>query len=291
MDEAVRRLVAVGGKLDEIGGVDNFCWPSIQYDAVTNPDGRYKAAQLVRANWALRDICLAYGIPLLSGKDSMYVDGHLPGEFGERHKVSGLPTMQFTATTVVSDVADCLTMEPTAAGDLVYVLGRTADELGGSEYYELFGYTGLHVPKVNPEANLRLYETLEKAIGSGVVASCHGIYRGGLGIHAALMCFGSWSGMELDLTRIPLEGEGEGEENAHLRDDRILFSESCGRFIVTVAPALRGAFEAQFKGLPCGLAGEITEEPRLVIRGRQGRTLVDQAVSDLKPLWKQPPAC
>ena len=81
IDEAVRRVLAVGGKLDEIGGVDNFCWPNIQYHPVQNPDGRFKAAQLVRANWALRDICLAYGIPLLSGKDSMYVDGHLPGAF------------------------------------------------------------------------------------------------------------------------------------------------------------------------------------------------------------------
>ena len=89
IDEAVRRLLAVGGDLEEIGGVDNFCWPNIQYHPLHNPDGRLKAAQLVRANWALRDTCLAYSIPLLSGKDSMYVDGHLPGAFGERHKVSG----------------------------------------------------------------------------------------------------------------------------------------------------------------------------------------------------------
>ena len=56
IDEAVRRIIAVGGRLDEIGGVDNFCWPNIQFDPVQNPDGKYKAAQLVRANRALRDI-------------------------------------------------------------------------------------------------------------------------------------------------------------------------------------------------------------------------------------------
>ena len=105
IDEAVRRLVAVGAGLDHIGGVDNFCWPSIQYDPQKNPDGKFKAAQLVRSCRALRDMCLAYEIPLLSGKDSMYVDGHLTGRYGETHKVSALETLQFSATGIVQDVS------------------------------------------------------------------------------------------------------------------------------------------------------------------------------------------
>ena len=148
IDEAVRRLLAVGGRLEHLGGVDNFCWPSIQYDPVKNPDGKFKAAQLVRANWALKDFCLAYGIPLLSGKDSMYIDGHLPGEFGETHKISGLPTLLFTATSVIPDVGRCLTLDCKEPGDYIYLVGKTRPELGGSEYYELFGYTGLNVPEV-----------------------------------------------------------------------------------------------------------------------------------------------
>ena len=278
IDEAVRRLVAVGAKFDEIGGVDNFCWPSIQYHAVHNPDGRYKAAQLVRANWALRDVCLSYGIPLLSGKDSMYVDGHLAGDFGERHKVSGLPTMQFTATSVVSDLAKCLTMEPKVAGDLVYVLGTTANELGGSEYYDLLGYVGLNVPKLNPETTRPLYGALEKAMASGLIASCHGIYRGGLGIHAAMLSFGSNLGLSLDLGKVPREGD--------LRDDQILFSESCGRFLITVSPSVQTDFESHFHGLDFSLVGEVTADPRLVIRGRHGRILAEEQISSLKDTWK-----
>ena len=111
IDEAVRRIIAVGGHLDHIGGVDNFCWPNIQYDPEGNPDGRHKAAQLVRASWALKDLCLAYGIPLLSGKDSMYVDGYLTGKYNEAHKVSALETMQFSTIGVVDDIAHCVTME------------------------------------------------------------------------------------------------------------------------------------------------------------------------------------
>src|SRR3989304_6039937 len=75
IDEAVRRLVAVGGNLDHIGGIDNFCWPNIQFDPETNPDGKYKAAQLVRSNWALKEYCELFEIPILAGKDSMYIDG------------------------------------------------------------------------------------------------------------------------------------------------------------------------------------------------------------------------
>jgi phosphoribosylformylglycinamidine synthase len=279
IDEAVRRVLAVGGKVDEIGGVDNFCWPNIQYDPVQNPDGRYKAAQLVRANWALRDVCMAYGIPLLSGKDSMYVDGHLPGAFGERHKVSGLPTMQFTATTIVPDILNCMTLEFKMVGDLVYILGTTANELGGSEYYDLFGYPGLNVPRLNPKATLPLYRALEKAVSLGLTASCHGIYRGGLAVHASLAAFGSHLGLRLDLTKVPREGD--------LRDDQVLFSESCGRFLATVSPSGQRSFEALFDGLPCAVVGEVTADRRLVITGAGGSALLAESVPNLKRSWKK----
>jgi phosphoribosylformylglycinamidine synthase subunit PurSL len=287
IDEAVRRIVAVGGKLDEIGGVDNFCWPSIQYDPVQNPDGRYKAAQLVRANWALRDLCLKYGIPLLSGKDSMYVDGHLSGRFGERHKISGLPTMQFTATGIVPDVLKSLTMEAKSAGDLVYVLGLTRNELGGSAYYDLFGYTGLNVPKVDPEEFQALYRAVERAVASGLLASCHGIYKGGIAAHAALVAFGGHLGMSLDLTRIPV-----GINDA-IRDDQVLFSESCGRFLVTVPGRnqtefenIFSAFEPSFQRKPYGLVGEVTENPELVIFGKSGKELMRENIFSLNKSWK-----
>ncbi len=164
IDEAVRRLIAVGGTMDHIGGVDNFCWPDIGYDVQTNPDGRFKAAQLVRACRALKDACMAYEIPLLSGKDSMYVDGHLEGAFGERIKVSALETVQFSATSVVTDVMRCQTLEPKAAGDRVYVAGITKNELGASEYYDLFGQTGVQVPRVNFAASRVLYRAVEKPL-------------------------------------------------------------------------------------------------------------------------------
>jgi phosphoribosylformylglycinamidine synthase len=280
IDEAVRRLVAVGGTPAHIGGVDNFCWPSIQYHPEDNPDGKFKAAQLVRSCLALRDMCLAYQIPLLSGKDSMYVDGYLPGRYGETHKVSALETLQFSAIGVIADINTCVTMDVKMPGDMVYVLGVTKNELGGSAYYECLGYTGLHVPEVWSDQFMTTYNGLALAIREGWVASAHGIYRGGLGIHLAMKAMGGNLGMDVDLRKIPAEGID--------RDDSLLFSESAGRFIVTIDPQNKKQFETVFKGGPCTCIGQVTERPDLVIRGLGENTIVTLGVTELKKAWKKP---
>jgi phosphoribosylformylglycinamidine synthase len=276
----VRRVLAVGGDIEHIGGVDNFCWPSIQYDPKNNPDGKFKAAQLVRACRALRDVCLAYGIPLLSGKDSMYVDGHLPGRYGEMHKVSALETMQFATISRVADIRRCVTMDSKMPGDLVYVAGLTRDELGGSEYYAHLGYLGLNVPQVRSAEFMPVYRALHRAIAAGLTASVHGVYRGGLGVHLAMVAMGGGWGLQVDARRIPAEGVP--------RNDTLLFSESAGRFILTVDPRRRGEFESVFKGLPCACIGTVTAEPVVRVDGLNGEALAAVAVSDLKASWQKP---
>ena len=280
IDEAVRRVIAVGADLYHIGGIDNFCWPNIQYDRRDNPDGKYKAAQLVRSCLALKDICMAYEIPLLSGKDSMYVDGHLSGQYGETHKVSAPCTIQFSTISVVKDIKKAVTMDSKIQGDLVYILGTTRNELGGSEYYEHFGYVGLNVPKVFPDRFKSLYKALCLAIEQEIVASAHGIYRGGLGVHLAMVAMGGGLGMKVDLGLVP----GEGTD----RNDHILFSESAGRFIVTIDPKNRDKFENIFKENACKCIGTVTENSDLVIIGTENRTIFSVPVQELKDAWKYP---
>jgi phosphoribosylformylglycinamidine (FGAM) synthase-like enzyme len=279
IDEAVRRLVAVGADLDHIGGVDNFCWPNIQYDPVENPDGKFKAAQLVRSCRALRDLCLAYEIPLLSGKDSMYVDGNLAGRYGETHKVSALETLQFSAISVVKDINRCVTMDAKVAGDLIYVLGTTRNELGGSEYYAHLGYIGINAPQVRADEFIPLYKKLCLAIEKELPASVHGVYRGGMAVHLAMVAMGGNLGMKIDLARIPIDQVE--------RDDLILFSESAGRFIVTVDPAKQEAFECLVKGTRYARIGTVTEQPVFVVRGLEQNTILDVALADLKAAWKK----
>ncbi len=281
IDEALRRLIAVGTDMDHIGGVDNFCWPSIQYHPVHNPDGRFKAAQLVRSCQALRDMCLAYEIPLLSGKDSMYVDGHLAGKYGETHKISALETIQFSAVSVIEDISRCQTLDIKLPGDHVYVLGVTRNELGGSEYYHMQGYVGLNVPRVRPDAFKPVYRCLASAIEKRLIHSAHGIYSGGLAIHLALIAMGGDMGMDIDLSRLPTEDISQNVQ--------ALFSESPGRFIVTVAPGCRIEFEQLASGVVCACIGQTTgDQGNLVIAGLNGQPLTHISVNDLRQAWKTP---
>ncbi|MFO8083204.1 MAG: AIR synthase-related protein [Desulfobacterales bacterium] len=279
IDEAVRRVVAVGGNFDHIGGVDNFCWPAIGFDPNKNPDGKFKAAQLVRSCQALKDMCLAYEIPLLSGKDSMYVDGHLAGAYGETHKVSALETIQFSAISEVADVSKCVTLDSKMPGDLVYILGVTKNELGGSEFYEHFGYIGLNVPKVTPSKFAILYRALCRAIDKELVASVHGIYRGGLGIHLTMVAMGGHLGMQIDLENVPQKDVN--------RSDTLLFSESAGRFIVTLPPENRETFDKLFAAIPHACVGSVTNGINFVIK-LHGREIIRLDISDLKNAWKKP---
>lgn len=280
IDEAVRRVVAVGGSPEHLGGVDNFCWPTIQYDPTQNPDGKYKAAQLVRSNWALKDFCLAYGIPLLSGKDSMYIDGNLEGPFDERRKISGLPTLLFTVSSVIDDIKNCITMDAKLPGDLIYVLGETKDELGGSEYYQMMNELGLNCPQVDVKETWPLYLALHEAILRQTLSSAHAIARGGVGVHLALVAMGGELGMDLDLNALPSSGG--------LSDTHKLFSESAGRFVVTVDPKNQDVFEEIFAGLPIGHIGYVSETPLFRMKGSQTQIILEEDVFELKTQWKKP---
>jgi len=280
IDEAVRKILAVGGDLDHIGGVDNFCWPTIEHHPTNNPDGKYKAAQLVRSNWALKNYCMAYGIPLLSGKDSMYIDGNLEGPFGERRKISGLPTLLFTASSVIKDISKCLSMDVKFPGDLIYVIGETKNELGASEFYQMMGSTGLNVPAVDTEETLPLYQALHKAISEDLISSCHAVTRGGLAVHLAMSAMAGALGMEIDLARVPAVNG--------LSTSQTLYSESCGRFVITLAPDNKERFEEFFSGMKANPVGTVTESPDFCVIDNTGQTIIREDINKLKDSWKKP---
>jgi phosphoribosylformylglycinamidine synthase len=225
-------------------------------------------------------MCRSYEIPLLSGKDSMYVDGYLPGRYGEMHKVSALATLQFSAIAVIDDITRCVTMDSKVSEDRVYVLGTTRNELGGSEYYAHLGEVGLNVPQVRADAFLETYRTLSRAIAKGMVASAHAICRGGLGVHLAMVAMGGNLGMQLQLDQVPVDDLD--------RNDQVLFSESAGRFIVTIDPQNRESFENFFKASACACIGTVTATAQFEIKGRDQETIVAVAVKDLKSAWKKP---
>ena len=123
-------------------------------------------------------------------------------------------------------------------------------------------------------------DNLGDAIDNGLVASAHGIYRGGLGIHLAMVAMGGNLGMKVDIGLIPAEGADRG--------DVLLFSESAGRIITSVAPENKKDFENLFFGLPFACIGTVTEGKDFILNGPQGRNLVSVSVDDLRNAWKKP---
>ncbi len=273
VDEALRNFISVGGSLEGIAGLDNFCWCDPVASDKT-PDGEYKLAQLVRANMALYDYTTAFRVPCISGKDSMKNDYGI----GD-HRISIPPTLLFSVIGRIDDVRQARTMDAKAAGDIVYVLGITRDELGGSEYYAMQGFAGSRVPRVDAQAALELYRALNGAITDGLVRSCHDCSDGGLGVALAETAFSGGLGMRIDLGSVPAE---EAE-----RSDTLLFSESQSRFVVTAAPGRAGEFERRFAGCVCAAVGTVTDEPRLIVCGPGGETVVDADIHELKAAWKK----
>jgi phosphoribosylformylglycinamidine (FGAM) synthase-like enzyme len=273
IDEAVRNAVAVGGDPARMVGLDNFCWPDPVLSEKT-PDGEYKLAQLVRANKALYDYTIAYQVPCISGKDSMKND-FMAGEV----KISVPPTVLFSVLGTIDDVRKAVTMDCKAPGDLVYVLGQTYEELGGSEYFAMHGSIGNQVPQVRAEQAKELYGKLHRAIMEGLVASCHDCSDGGLGVALAESAFAGGLGMEVDLRKVPAEGIE--------RDDYLLFSESQSRFVVTISPEKKEAFLSVMKGIPLGKIGQVTTGKHFIVTGLKGKKIIQADIYKLKAAWQQ----
>ncbi|MBG0778014.1 MAG: phosphoribosylformylglycinamidine synthase [Desulfovibrionaceae bacterium] len=282
IDEAVRNAVAVGGDPDRMAGVDNFCWCDPVASEKT-PDGRYKLAQLVRANRALYDYCTAYGVPCISGKDSMKND-----YTGGGVKISIPPTVLFSVLGVIQDVNRTATSDFKRPGDLIYLLGATRRELGGSELAHELGFVGTSAPAVDAAAAMARYRALHRAIGAGLVTACHDLSDGGLGVAFAEMAIGGRAGALLDLSAVPLDSGpmNSGPMGSDSMDTTaLLYSESASRLLVTVAPKDRAAFEALFAGQSLACCGEVLATDRVRIE-RTGATLVDAAVADLTRAWQ-----
>ncbi len=274
VDEGLRNYVSVGGNIEHVAGLDNFCWCDPVASAKT-PDGEYKAAQLVRANQALYDYCLAFGVPLISGKDSMKND-YMVGDT----KISIPPTVLFSVIGKIDDLRKAVTMDAKAQGDLVYLLGQTCDELGGSEYYAMHNTVGRNVPRVDATKAMLRYRTVNAAQEEGLLASCHDLSDGGLGVALAETAFAGGFGMNIDLRKVPV--------TAALREDKLLYSESASRLLVTVRPANRDRFEKLFAGQDFACLGEVSSGHLLQITGLQGDPLIRSTIEDLKEAWQSP---
>jgi phosphoribosylformylglycinamidine synthase II len=268
IDEALRQVVAVGGSLDEVALLDNFCWG--------NPEKPDRLGSLVRAAQACYDIARVYGTPFISGKDSLYNEYET-----EKGSICIPPTLLISAMAVTDDVSKTVSMDCKSAGDFIYIVGETYNELGGSHYLAVHNFIGNSVPRVYPEKGKNLMNALAAAMKKGLVKACHDLSEGGIGVAAAEMAFAGGLGMTLRLKNVPL---GESIE----RDDFILFSESNSRFIVEVEPKNKNDFEKALSGVEFAEIGRATDDKKLEVYGRNGGIILSSDIAELKEAWQKP---
>jgi phosphoribosylformylglycinamidine synthase len=264
IDTAIRGLIAIGVPMDTIALLDNFCWCS--------SDEPERLWQLKRAALGCRDGAVGFGTPYISGKDSMYNDFSGFDADSNPVKVSVLPTLLISSIGVHPDVTTAVSMDAKFDGDLVYVVGETGEELGGSEYLAHLGIEGGTVPALDIETAKARYERVTDAIEEKLVASAFPVTHGGLLVALAKAAIAGRVGMDL---AIP----------GGMRPDCYLFSESLGRLIVTVAPADREAFEEALGG-DAHLLGRVDATTFRVTAGEG--TLIEQPITTMEAAYKAP---
>jgi phosphoribosylformylglycinamidine synthase II len=278
IDAAVRNAVAAGANLAHLALLDNFCWCSA--------DEPERLGQLKEAVRACHDYSIAYGTPFISGKDSMFNDFKGFDSEGKSVKISVPPTLMVSSIGVMEDCRKAVSMDFKLAGDLIYVLGETRDELGGSEYFAQVGerergerFIGNSVPKVDAEKNKKLYRALGNCISRELVASAVSIQQGGLAVALAKSALAGGLGLDASLVDLP---------GRTTRDDFALYSESPGRVVVTVAPDDREEFEAALAGNACAQVGTVREDDKFSIRGRAGTEIIAVRLGDMLEAYRAP---
>jgi phosphoribosylformylglycinamidine synthase len=268
IDEALRNCVAAGADPARVGLLDNFCWGS--------PERPDLLAGLVRAAEACYDVASTYRVPFISGKDSLY--NEYRNSAGEAFPIPS--TLLVSAVGVIADVGRAMTPVLKSAGDIIYVVGETFEELGGSEYFRVNQGLGRDVPKVNVARGRRTLAAMAAAIARGCVSACHDVSEGGLGVALAEMTFGSGLGMEVGLRRVP-------GARRFRRDDFLLFSESNSRFVCTVPPAVRSAFERTMGRVAHVSIGRVRTRPEVLIDGLRGVSVVRLGVGEATAAWRR----
>jgi phosphoribosylformylglycinamidine synthase len=264
IDEAIRNVVAVGADPERIAILDNFSWG--------DPSAPETLGALVRAAQACHDVAVAYGTPFISGKDS------LNNEFRAGDRRIRVPhSLLVSALGIVEDAGRCVTMDLKEPGNVLYIIGETRDELGGSHFYARHGQVGASVPRVDPALGRGAFAAVHRAIRAGKARSCHDLSEGGLAVALAEMAFAGGRGARIDLE---LPGPATGVAS-------MLFSETPSRFLVEVREIDVHTFDTLLVGVPNAPIGVVTDTGRVEIRG-PGGAVIDEPIEKLKRAWQEP---
>ena len=249
--EAARNIVCSGGQPLAITDCLNF----------GNPEKPEIFWQIEKSADGISAACTALNAPVIGGNVSLY---------NERSGVAVYPTPTIGMVGLVEDLAHVTTQEVKAAGDIVYIIGETATEFGGSELQKLInGEISGKAPALDLAVEAARQASILEAIRAGLVQSAHDVSEGGVAVALAEKTF-SAQGLGV---KVKLEGSAVTS----------LFSESQSRFILTVKESNVAAFEAVVKDAQ--KIGIVTEDAIVTIDGEAG-VLIEGTVEEFRSAWK-----
>ncbi|MEO6508527.1 MAG: phosphoribosylformylglycinamidine synthase subunit PurL, partial [Patescibacteria group bacterium] len=269
IDTAVRNAVAAGADPEYLALLDNFCWCS-----PNEPEYLYRLKESAKACY---DVATEYGTPFIAGKDSMYNDFKGYNQKGKEVKVSIPPTLLISSVGVIDNVSNSVSIDLKFTGDLIYLLGETTEELGGSEYLNYIDKVGGTVPKVDTKKNKTLYKKYHQLVKKRLICSAISVGRGGLAVSIAKTAMAGRLGVDISLNKI---------YRKNISDTAVLFSESQGRMIVSIDPKNKKVFEKKMAGSAFALIGKVTEDMELSLKNKEEKVIIESKIDTLLQTYR-----
>lgn len=267
IDEAVRNILCAGADPCKVALVDNFCWPD-PIESSKNPDGKHKLAQLVRSCEGLYDLSCEYGMPFVSGKDSMKNDFYT-----EEVKISVPPTLLITAIGEVPDTKKIIGSNFKQVGDTIYLITqRDFHERQESFFSRLKGLETQPNNTFHGEDNIVLYHKIHYALQNNLLQSIHDVSDGGSFVAIVESLLGSSYGATC---LYPSEFDFMAT----------MFNEPEASFIVSVSDDKKKLFEKNFSGSERITLGKITERKILTIYSKTD--VWEWSTEELKQAWQK----
>lgn len=253
--EAARNIVCSGGKPMALTDGLNF----------GNPDIPENFWQMEKSVDGMSAASLALNAPVISGNVSLY---------NQSYQQSIFPTPIVGMVGLLESLDHVTPSFFQESGDLIYLIGETKAEFGGSELQNLLEneYFG-QAPALDLAVETKRQQQLLHAIQDGVVKSAHDLAEGGLAVALAESLFSENLGCEVEIA---------GDSTA------ALFSETQSRFLVSVAPGNRAVFENLVEDAHC--IGQVTADGQYKVASEK-EIVIEESVTSLKALWKGAISC
>ena len=267
IDECVRNMVCVGADPSRIAILDNFCWPGCS-------DAR-NLGSLVRASEACLDGGIAYRTPFISGKDSL--SNQFSTEDGRTIRVP--PTLLISGMGIVPEDTKSMTMDLKRSGSVMILVGSSTDHLGGSHYLRVGGDSSVGqdlLPVTDLTRGPATAHAVHAVITQGMARSAHDLSEGGLLVAAAEMAFAGGLGIDIDLAKMPVDGDVSITARA--------FAEDPSRYLLEVDPEQLDTVVHALGEIPYGIIGTVCDGSSMVVRDGEA-ILVTMNTTDLHAAW------